>query len=153
MNKKVLTFHYTLKSKEGQILDSSAKEGPMSCLEGVGQILPALEKVLMGLTVGQKQSVQLSADQAYGQPQTDRVVEVPLEDLPEDVAIGDQFQADEIEGSMFRVVNIGEEFATLDGNHPLAGMDLFFDVELVEVREATDEELSHGHAHSPHTVH
>jgi FKBP-type peptidyl-prolyl cis-trans isomerase SlyD len=152
MSPKVVTFHYTLKNSKGAVLESSFGQEPLSYLEGVGQIIPGLESALQGLAKGAKKSVAVKAAEAYGEHEAELVVQVPRAQIPKkDVAVGDQFQADSADGHMQVVVVVGvtETHVTIDGNHPLAGQDLQFDVEITEVREATKEELDHGHAHGP----
>jgi len=147
---RVITFSYTLKNSQGEVLDSSF-DGPMSFLTGVGQIIPKLEEELTRMLIGQKKQVKLAAADAYGLPDDKMVMEVPKADLEHlkieegtflQLNLGDQLK-------VVRIAKINPESVILDGNHPLAGQDLEFDVELVNSREATQEETSHGHAHGP----
>ncbi len=149
MTQRVISFHYTLTGANGQTLDSSAGQDPMSFMEGAGQIIPGLEKELLGLKVNEKKTMMIAAADAYGEYDQRFVVEIPLEDLPNDkVKVGDQFQAGEDPDSHpFVVTEVTKTHAMLDANHPLAGMDLTFAVELISIRPATEEELAHGHAH------
>jgi FKBP-type peptidyl-prolyl cis-trans isomerase SlyD len=147
---RVISFNYTLKDSSDQVLDSSV-EGPMSFLTGAGQIIPKLEEDLMGMLIGQKKTVQLSAKDAYGEVDDRLKMEVPRDELAHlELKVGGFLQLN-LGHSMkvVRVSAVGEEMVTLDGNHPLAGIDLVFDVELVNSREATAEEAAHGHAHGP----
>jgi len=151
---RVISFHYTLKNNEGEVLDSSSGSEPLSYLEGSGQIIPGLEEQIALLTVGDKRTVNVEAARAYGTHDAELVMDVPRSRLPksEDLAVGDQFAGrgpDGEAGNIFTVVNLSEESVTLDGNHPLAGVDLTFEVEITEMREATADEVAHGHAHGP----
>ena len=146
-NQKVISFHYTLTNSRGETLDSSEGRTPLSFLQGVGQIIPGLEAALAGLPPGARERVEVAAAQAYGEHDAERVVEVPRDRLPkQNVEIGDVFHAPRHPHPL-TVVAVSETSVKLDANHPLAGVDLRFDVEVVEVREATAEELAHGHAH------
>lgn len=151
---RVISFNYTLKDSKGQVLDSSS-DGPLSFLTGIGQIIPKLEDEVVGMLIGQKKTVQLAAADAYGMPDPKMTMEVPSQDLAHlqieegaflQLNLGHQMK-------VVRVVKIGDDKVTLDGNHPLAGVDLTFDVELVESRPATSEEISHGHVHGPNGHH
>ena len=152
MSPKVVSFHYTLKDNKGTVLESSFGDEPLSYLEGVGQIIPGLESAIKGLQKGDKKSVAVKAAEGYGEYEKDLVVEVPRAQIPKkDVAVGDQFHADSGQGhsQVVVVTAVSDSHVTVDGNHPLAGQDLHFDVEVTEVREATKEEMAHGHAHGP----
>ncbi len=149
---RVISFHYTLTNKAGEVLDSSrdSKE-PFSYMEGVGQIIPGLEKPMALLNVGDVRKIEVAAADAYGIHDAQLIVEVPRAKLPNstELAVDDQFQASGPQGEMlmFRVLEIMGDNVKLDGNHPLAGEDLIFDVEVMKIRDATKEELAHGHAH------
>ena len=146
----VIGFHYTLKDDSGEVLDSSAGGHPMLYLAGSGQILPALDSELAGMKAGDKKSVSLSAKEGYGAVDPTLKLNVKLSQFPEgtDVKNGMQFRINEDPRSpMFRVINVLGEEVFIDGNHPLAGQSLHFDVEVTEKRKATEEELAHGHAH------
>jgi len=124
MTQRVVSFHYTLTDGTGKVLDSSKDRAALSFMEGAGQIIPGLERQLAVLKKGDKKKIQVPAAEAYGRRDDNKVVKVPSHELPsKDVKIGDR------------------------GNHSLAGVDLTFDVELTDVREATAEEIFHGHAH------
>jgi FKBP-type peptidyl-prolyl cis-trans isomerase SlyD len=155
MASRVISFHYTLTDPDGKQLDSSQGGQPMSFLEGVGQIIPGLESKLGKMSPGDKQQVKVAAKDAYGEHNAEHVFEVPLERLPtKEVKVGDQFRMGD-EGRAFVVTVSGVEGDTvkLDGNHPLAGVDLTFDVEVTGIRDATDDEVAHGHAHGPGGAH
>ena len=152
MTQRVFGFHYTLKDKEGNVIDSSENAAPLLFLEASGQIIPGLEKELLGLDVGDKKNIQVKAAEAYGEVVEDLKITVQKSQFPEgqELNIGDQFQVtNEQHAPVFTVVEIQGEDVHVDGNHPLAGHDLFFDVEITEKRAATEEEVAHGHAHGP----
>ncbi len=151
MHSKVISFHYTLTDHSGEVLDTSDGDEPMTFLAGVGQIIPGLEAVLEKLKVGEKKKVTLKAADAYGAHDAAKLIEVPLERMPnQKIKVGDQFQMNGDPNSMpLTVAKVTDKHVTLDSNHPLAGKDLTFDVKITAVREATDDEMAHGHAHGP----
>ena len=152
MTQRVFGFHYTLKDKEGNVIDSSENAAPLLFLEASGHIIPGLEKELLGFDVGDKKNIQVKADEAYGEVVEHLKITVQKSQFPEgqELNIGDQFQVtNEQHAPVFTVVEIQGEDVHVDGNHPLAGHDLFFDVEITEKRAATEEEVAHGHAHGP----
>ena len=141
-------MNYKLTNKDGEILDQSDTE-PLAYLHGHGQIIPGLEKSLEGKAVGEKLTVTVSPDEGYGEYSEDLVVTVEksqLDGIP-NIAVGMEVQGESPEGmGIFTIVAINDSEVTLDGNHPLAGETLNFDVEIVALREATQEELENGHA-------
>ena len=149
MDQHVIAFHYTLTDKAGQVLDSSEGQDPLIFLSGVGQIIPGLETVLAGLTKGEKKTVTVPAAEAYGVYDERLAYTVQREKLPAgDIKIGDAFEVnDKDQYFQVRVVGISPEGVRLDGNHPLAGQDLTFAVDMVDIRPATSEEVAHGHVH------
>lgn len=150
MTKRVIGFHYTLKDKEGNVIDSSENATPLLFLEEAGQIIPGLEKEIVDLNIGDKKNVEVKAAEAYGEIIEDLKITVQKSQFPEDqeLNVGDQFQVtNEDHAPIFTVVDIEGENVHVDGNHPLAGHDLFFDIEITEKRNATEEEMAHGHAH------
>ncbi len=150
---QVITFHYTLTDKRGQMLDTSRNGAPFTFLQGSGQIIPGLETALIVLTVGDRKTVNVPYQQAYGAYDQRLIYQVTRNRLPsENVKVGDMFEIS-TEGGSFRivtVVEIKESDVVLDGNHPLAGQDLTFEVEIMNMRAATAEEISHGHIHGEH---
>jgi FKBP-type peptidyl-prolyl cis-trans isomerase SlyD len=146
--KRVFSFNYTLKDSQGQILDAST-DGPMAFLEGAGQIIPALEEQIKDMAMGEKKNVKLKAEQAYGAHEEKMTMNVPKEELAHlDVQVGAFLQLNLGESvKVVRVSKVTETEVTLDGNHPLAGVDLEFDIEMMSSRPATEEEVAHGHAH------
>ncbi|KFF49244.1 peptidylprolyl isomerase [Gammaproteobacteria bacterium MFB021] len=146
----VVAFHYTLTNDAGEVLDSSEGRDPLTYLHGAGNIIPGLEKQLEGRTNGDKLTVAVEPNEGYGEVQPALVQEVPRDAFQgvEEVQPGMQFQAQTQEGPlMVTVTKVEGDTVTVDGNHPLAGEKLNFDVEITEVREATEDEVSHGHVH------
>lgn len=148
---KVVSIHYTLTDNSGNVLDSSAGRDPLVYLQGVGQLIPGMEEGLEGKGAGEKMQLKISPEKGYGLHDANLVQEVPLSAFGgQDVKPGMQFEAgNEMQRFIVTVKEIGTETVTVDGNHPLAGVELNFDVELLDVREATEEEISHGHVHGP----
>jgi FKBP-type peptidyl-prolyl cis-trans isomerase SlyD len=150
--KNVITFHYTLRDPAGRVLDTSEGGEPLTYLSGSGQIIDGLDEALRDLPAGARQQVTVPAARAYGEHDASQVQSVPRSALPVEgeLRVGDRFQAGpDRHAPIVTVVEVGEEEVRLDGNHPLAGVDLTFDVEIVAVRAATDDEVEHGHAHGP----
>ncbi len=145
-----VSIHYTLTNDQGEVLDSSDGGDALVYLHGSGNIISGLEAALIGKKVGDKLSVRIEPQDAYGVV-SDDMVQVISKDMFEGVdhiEVGMQFHADVSHGpGIVTVVNIDGDNVTIDGNHPLAGEALTFDVEIVEVRAATKEELDHGHVH------
>lgn len=148
----VVTIHYTLKNDAGDTIDSSAGGDPLAYLQGNGNLIPGLEKELEGKTTGDKVSVKVSPSEGYGEYDKSLVQQVPRRAFKgiANIQVGMQFQVDSNQGPRaVTVTNIIGDMVTVDGNHPLAGQNLNFDVEITEVRAATEEELAHGHVHGP----
>ncbi len=150
---KVVLIHYTLTNETGTVLDSSSGGEPLAYLQGKGNIIPGLEKALEGRQAGDKLNVRVEPVEGYGVRDAELVQQVPRRAFGsvKDVKPGMQFHAQGAHGQM-RVVTVTRvqgDMVTVDGNHPLAGEVLVFDVEVAEVREATGEELEHGHVHGP----
>ena len=148
---KVATLHYTLKDTDGNILDQS-EDGSFVYLHGAMNIIPGLEIALSGKAAGEEFNVKVAPEDAYGVRNEEQIQEVPKGMFEEGVAIdvGMQFHAEGPNGEMIMVTvtEVKDEVVVIDGNHPLADKELHFDVKVVEVREATSEELEHGHVHS-----
>lgn len=149
-NDTVVSFHYTLTNSEGDVLDKSNNE-PLAYLHGHHNIIPGLEKEMAGKTVGDKFSVTVAPEDAYGEYLPEAVQEVPRANFQgvENIEVGMQFQSQTEDGHVMLVTvkSVDDNTVVVDGNHPLAGVTLIFDVEIVEVREATTDEIAHGHAH------
>lgn len=147
---RVVTFHYTLRDPSGRALDSSAGGEPIAYLEGAGQIIEGLDDQLRSVAAGTKTRVQVPAARAYGEHDPEQVQRVKRSLLPieGELNVGDQFRTGEDQfAPIVTVAGIEGDEVLLDANPPLAGVDLTFDVEIVSAREATAEELTHGHAH------
>jgi len=146
MSAKVISFHYHLTDVGGQTLDKSDSGQPLAFMTGVGQIIPGLESVLIGMLVGEKRRVEVAAGDAYGEKDLQKIVTLQRKQLPEgDIKAGDMFRGHD--GEVVTVTAVSGDTVVIDGNHPLAGQKLIFDVEIAVVRDATAEEISHGHAH------
>ncbi|WP_371188379.1 peptidylprolyl isomerase [Thalassotalea maritima] len=149
-NNKVVVMHYAVMDSEENLIDSSYDDQPLSFIQGTGFLIPGLENELNDKQVGDTFIVDVSADDAYGQRHDGLVQTVPkaLFSAIEDLDVGMQLRAQTDEGEQtVIVIGMEDDEITVDGNHPLAGIDLKFDVEIIEVRDATDEELAHGHVH------
>jgi FKBP-type peptidyl-prolyl cis-trans isomerase SlyD len=150
MSARVVTFHYTLLNPEGRVIDSSAGADPITYLEGAGQIIDGLDQRLREVAPGTRIKVPVPAAEAYGLPDPAQVQKVKRALLPVqgELRVGEQFQAGEDRfAPVVTVVAVDGDEVTLDANHPLAGLDLTFEVDLVSARPATVEELTHGHPH------
>lgn len=148
--RRVVTFHYTLRDPGGRVIDSSAGGEPVTYLEGAGQIIDGLDEKLRSVELGVRTRVQVPAGSAYGERDPSQVQSVLRALLPVqgELKAGDQFQAGEDQfAPVVTVVGVDGDSVLLDANHPLAGVDLTFDVEIIAARPASPEELSHGHVH------
>jgi FKBP-type peptidyl-prolyl cis-trans isomerase SlyD len=147
---KIVSIDYTLKGNQGQVLDSSQGRQPLEYLHGAGNIIPGLEQALEGKDAGEEVNVTIQPEQAYGTRDERLVQQVPrsaFQGAP-NLQPGMQFQANTNMGPrLLTILDVNPEQVTVDANHPLAGETLNFDVKVVGVRDATAEELSHGHAH------
>lgn len=145
----VASFHYTLRSPEGETLDSSDGREPLSYLHGHNNIIAGLESALDGKTVGDEVQAVVDPAQGYGETHDELVQQVPRSAFGDQkVEPGMRFTAETQAGPrMVTVTAVADEEVTVDGNHPLAGQTLHFDVEITDVREATAQELEHGHVH------
>jgi FKBP-type peptidyl-prolyl cis-trans isomerase SlyD len=147
---RVVSFHYTLRDPSGRVLDTSAGGEAVTYLEGAGQIIDGLDEQLRLAVAGEKARVLVPAKKAYGERDASQVQRVKRSLLPVEgeLKVGDQFQTDRDRfAPVVTVQAIEGDEVLLDANHPLAGVDLTFDVEIVAVREPTPSELEHGHAH------
>ena len=141
MTQKIISFHYTLTDTDGVVVESSHGRDPVSFMTEMGMIVPGLEREIVHYTAGQKGRVEVKAEEAYGLIDFAKYVQVPREALPkQEIKVGDMFQSNQ-SPIPFTVKEVAETHVVLDGNHPLAGEDLVFDVEVLEVREASAQEL------------
>ena len=147
---KVATFEYTLTNDKGEVIDTSKNHGPLSYIQGAGNIIPGLEAQMEGKKVGDAFKASIAPKDGYGEKRDDIVITVTKDkfDPSEPIELGMQFQIQTPQGlHIVTIAKIDGNNVTLDGNHPLAGETLHFDVKVTEVRDATKEELSHGHIH------
>jgi len=153
---RVVSIDYTLTGEDGTVLDSSRGEEPLAYVHGTGSLVEGLETALEGKSPKDHVTVTVPPEQAYGLHDDSIVFSVPRSQFREadGVEVGMQFQVQsDGEGHVVTVIAIDENEVTLDGNHPLAGRTLRFDVDIVDVREATPDEISHGHVHGEHSHH
>ncbi|EIL95998.1 MULTISPECIES: FKBP-type peptidyl-prolyl cis-trans isomerase [Rhodanobacter] len=146
----VAAFHYTLTDDAGQVIDSSNGREPLTYMHGKGQIVPGLEKQMEGRKAGDKFNADVAPAEGYGEHQAELMQEVPREAFQgvEDIQPGMQFQGQGPQGVVnVTVTKVEDGKVHIDGNHPLAGKTLHFAIEVADVREATKEELEHGHVH------
>lgn len=148
----VVSMHYTLKDDKGETVDSSDGREPLTFLQGAGNIIPGLEEALMGKTKGDKLKVSLPPEKGYGERDERLVQTIPkaqFQGAPT-LKIGMQFQVNSQGGPMIlTITGIKGDEVTVDGNSEMAGKTLHFDVEITDVRKASEEELQHGHVHGP----
>jgi FKBP-type peptidyl-prolyl cis-trans isomerase SlyD len=147
---KVVSIEYTLRDDKGEVLDTSEGREPLAYLHGNGNLIPGLESQLEGRSANESLKVAVAPADGYGEFDQAQIVDVPRSQFTgvADLAVGMQFTASGPEGQrIVTVTKVGLETVTVDGNHPLAGQTLNFDVKIVDVREATADELSHGHVH------
>lgn len=150
---KAVILNYIVKDESGEVIDSSDVDGPINYIHGTEDLIPGLETALEGKEEGDKLTVMVPQSEAYG-PHDERLVDaVPLANFEgvSDISPGMSFQTEMEDGSpmLVRVISVENGLVEVDGNHPLAGKDLNFDVEVVTVRDASSEELEHGHVHTP----
>ena len=147
----VVVMHYAVSDSEGTLIDSSYDHKPMAIIQGTGYLIPGLDEALIDHQIGDKFEVAVACKEAYGERHDEYVQTVAKELLQgvEELAVGTQLRATTDDGEQtVIVIDMTDDEVTVDGNHPLSGLDLSFDVEILEVREATKEELDHGHIHS-----
>jgi FKBP-type peptidyl-prolyl cis-trans isomerase SlyD len=152
-DKMVVSLHYTLKNAAGEVLDSSEGAEPLSYIHGASQIVPGLERELAGLKAGESKDVVVRPEDGYGVPDPQGIFGVPRAAFPPEakLEVGESFVGEDDEGQAVpvRVIEVRPDMIMVDANHPLAGETLYFHVDVRDVREATAEELQHGHAHGP----
>jgi FKBP-type peptidyl-prolyl cis-trans isomerase SlyD len=149
---KVVTFHYKLRDQEGSFTESSEGASPVVYMHGRNSIVPGLETQMAGKKSGDKFTATVSPDEAYGQRNPEAIQRVPVKHLATrgPYSVGQMVAVQTREGlRQAQVVKVGHFNVDLDLNHPLAGKTLTFEIEVVGVRDASDEEIAHGHAHGP----
>lgn len=146
---QVVSITYTLKDDKGEVLDSADEKQPFAFLFGAGNIVPGLEKALDGKDVGDALEVRLTPEEAYGFRDEGQVRNVPLRRLEgKSIQAGRRYRLNAADGVHIALVtSVKGDYAQVDLNHPLAGMPLHFEVKVVSLRDATDEEKQHGHVH------
>jgi FKBP-type peptidyl-prolyl cis-trans isomerase SlyD len=145
---KVASIHYTLRDDEGTIIDSSDGREPLLYLHGAGNLIPGMEEGLEGKSKGEKLNLKIEPEKGYGEKDENLIQEVPRSAFgDQEVKPGMRFSTNQ--GGAVTVTDVGLTSITVDGNHPLAGVPLNFAVEVIEVRNATEDELTHGHVHGP----
>jgi FKBP-type peptidyl-prolyl cis-trans isomerase SlyD len=145
---KVAAIHYTLTNNEGKVLDSSDGREPLYYIQGIGNLIPGMEEGLEGKKQGEKFNIKVSPEKGYGVKDDKMVQKVPRAAFGGgEIKKGMQFQTNH--GQVVTVTEVGLSEITVDANHPLAGVELNFAVEVVSIREATADELAHGHVHGP----
>jgi FKBP-type peptidyl-prolyl cis-trans isomerase SlyD len=153
---QVVSINYTLRDDAGEVIDQSAAGEPLTYLHGHGNLIPGLERELAGKSTGDRVQVKIAPVDGYGEYDRALVQKVPRRALKgiADVRVGIRLQAQTADGARaVTVTQLTGDMVTLDGNHPLAGQNLNFDVEVAQVRAATAEELAHGHVHGPDDNH
>lgn len=149
---KVVTIDYTLKDDNGTVLDNS-ENGAFNYLHGAGNVIPGLESALDGKTSGDELSISIEPQNAYGERNDELMTSVPRSrfENSDKIEKGMHFHSQSADGNVqiVTVVDIDADNITVDANHPLAGVNLNFDVKVIEVRDASTEEIEHGHVHGP----
>jgi FKBP-type peptidyl-prolyl cis-trans isomerase SlyD len=149
-NDSVVSFHFTLSVNGTTVESSFGSNEPLVYLHGRNAIVPGLEEALVDHIKGDKLNVTLPPEKAYGVRNENLVQKLPRDQFPKDVEVGMQFQVDGPQGPMILTVsNVADKEVTIDANPELAGQTLNFDIEVMDVRTATTEELAHGHVHGP----
>lgn len=145
---KVAAIHYTLRDNEGTVIDSSEGKDPLYYLHGAGNLILGMEEGLEGKTKGDKLNLKIAPEKGYGQKDDELIQKVPRSAFgDQEVKTGMRFSTNQ--GGVVTVTHVGLDGVTVDANHPLAGVELNFAVEVMEVRNATAEEVNHGHVHGP----
>lgn len=144
----VASIHYTLTDNEGNVLDTSSGREPLHYIHGVGNLIPGMEEGLEGRSSGDKLTLKVSPEKGYGLKDEKMIQKVSRDAFgDQNIQVGMQFQTNR--GDVVTVTHVGLEQITVDANHPLAGVELNFAVEVIDVRVATEDEIAHGHVHGP----
>ncbi len=147
----VVSIDYTL-TVDGEVVDSTEGDEPLNFLQGHQNIIPGLERELTGMKIGDSKKVVVTPAEAYGEVDPDNIIDVPRDEFPEEIPLepGTELEVKNADGEVLSATinEVNGDTVKLDFNHPLAGKELTFDVTIVDLREATEEELAHGHAHA-----
>lgn len=150
---QVISFHYTLRDPEGEVLDSSLESEPLSYLHGAANIVPGLERELTGRAVGDRLEAVVEPADGYGEPAGPGPQKLPRDAFPSNAELEAGMQVfargEGSEPIPLWIVSVDDDHVVIDINHPLAGVTLHFTVEIVSIRSATEEEIEHGHPHGP----
>ena len=146
----VVTLKYSV-SVAGQVVESSADDNPIQFIQGRGDVIPVLENALYGLSVGDQKEFNVAPEDGYGEADPDAIAKIPKAEFPPEIPLqpGVELrlkdeQGDELEA---QIVTVEDEIVRLNFNHPLAGKELLFAIQVIDIRKATPEELEHGHVH------
>lgn len=152
---KVVSIHYTLTDNDGTVLDSSSGREPLLYIHGLGHLIPGMEEGIEGRSAGEKLSLKIAPEKGYGVRNDEFVQQVPKTAFgDQEIEPGMQFEAGtEEQRYIVTVTGVEGDMITVDGNHPLAGVELNFEVEVIAVRNATEDELAHGHVHGADGTH
>ena len=154
---RVISLDFILKNEQGEMLDQSEGSEPLEYLHGSNEVVPGLEKALEGRKIGEHVRVVIPPSDAYGEYEVSLVDEVSREQFPgiDDIQPGMQFQTQMDDGApmIISITAVDGDTVVVDGNHPLAGMTLVFEVDIIGIREAADDEIAHGHVHSGGVCH
>ena len=149
-NDLVVTIEYKL-TVDGEVVDSSEEAGPLDYLQGHANIIPGLEREIEGMKIGESKNVMVAPEDGYGLIEPEAILEVDRKEFPEDVPVevGVELEITDDEGDMMfaTIIEVGDKVVSLDTNHPLAGKELHFEVTVVDLRAASEEEIAHGHVH------
>jgi FKBP-type peptidyl-prolyl cis-trans isomerase SlyD len=149
---KVASIHYTLRDNDGAVIDSSEGREPLNYLHGAGNLIPGMEEGLEGKSKGAKFELKIQPEKGYGEKDENLVQKVPRSAFGgQEIQNGMRFSTNQ--GGVVTVTHVGLDSITVDANHPLAGVELNFAVEVMDVRDASSEEIAHGHVHGPEGHH
>ncbi len=150
---QVVSMDYTLRV-DGEVIDSSEGTSPLQFIQGSGNIIPGLEQEIYGMSLGDSKNIIVQPEDGYGTLDPDAFIDVPRPEFPANIPmeIGTEIQVTDEDGTPMnaRIDRVDDDNVTLDFNHPLAGKELHFDMKIVALRDATDEENDHGHVHDGH---
>ncbi|MDA3809324.1 MAG: peptidylprolyl isomerase [Spirochaetaceae bacterium] len=153
----VVTINYKLTDDEGIVLDSSEGDEPMAYIHGTDSLVPGLEKAMYDKSIGDSLKVRVESADGYGEILPDLVQEMDRKDFKdmEPIEVGMEFHSQDENGEILQIEikKIENDKVTIDANHPFAGMNLNFEIDIVDIREASEEELDHGHVHDGHHHH